>query len=116
MLVAYVYIGAVHIMWINCQGTNTIKRLIMKKIKVVLNSVAILVALGGAFATSYCKECEDHEQYIPARESYGKAGEYGIDYNCSVGFGACTFYYPDTVGRPGRLAPCREGLYTPVYE
>jgi hypothetical protein len=85
----------------------------MKKIKVVLNSVAILAAIGGAYATSLCSACEEQTQYIPTNNTYHKAGEYGIDYNCSFGSGSCTFYYADTSGR-GQLRPCREGLYTPV--
>ena len=88
----------------------------MKKIKVLLNSMAILVAIGGAFATSYCWQCEEQVQYVPSNNSYHKAGEYGIDYTCIFGMGACTFYYTDSTVNPGRLAPCREGRYAPAYK
>ena len=88
----------------------------MKKIKVALNSVAILAAIGGAFATYTCKRCEENTQYIPVNNSYLKAGEYGIDYNCSFGEGACTFYYPDSIRNAGDVLPCREGAYTPVFK
>jgi uncharacterized protein YxeA len=86
----------------------------MKKIKVALNSVAILAAIGGAFATYDCKECEDNAQYIPVNNSYHKVGEYGTDYNCSVGEGICTYYNTDSTGNTDNLLPCREGAYTPI--
>jgi hypothetical protein len=86
----------------------------MKKVKVALNSIAILAAIGGAFATYNCKECEGNAQYIPVNNSYHKVGEYGADYNCSFGDGICTYYYTDSTGRSGNVLPCREGRYTPV--
>jgi hypothetical protein len=47
----------------------------MKKIKLLLNSMAILTAIGGAFATSFCFRCEEQEQYVPANDTYSLAGE-----------------------------------------
>jgi hypothetical protein len=88
----------------------------MKKIKVLLNSIAILAAIGGAFATSFCWQCEEQVQYIPVDNTYNQAGEYGVDYTCSFGLGTCTYYYTDTAGKAGRLAPCREGQFTPVHK
>ena len=88
----------------------------MKKIKIALNSIAILGAIGGAFATYTCKQCEENIQYIPISNSYLKAGEYGIDYNCSFDEGTCTFYYTDSTSNAGNALPCREGTYTPVFK
>lgn len=86
----------------------------MKKIKVILNAIAILGAIGGAFATWYCKTCEESVQYIPMNNYYHPAGEFGVDYNCFFSSHACTFYYTDSTNRSGFLIPCREGTYTPV--
>lgn len=86
----------------------------MKKIKLLLNSMAILGAIGGAFATSYCFDCEEEEQYVPAASTFSLAGEYGVDYTCSFAAGTCTYYYTDTIN--GQLAPCREGQFSPVHE
>jgi hypothetical protein len=85
----------------------------MKKIKVILHAVAILAAVGGAFATRYCRTCEEYVQYIPVNNSYHPAGEFGVDYNCCLSKHACTFY-TDSTNRSVLLVPCREGTYTPV--
>ena len=85
----------------------------MKKIKVVLNAIAILGAIGGAFASRYCKTCEDQVQYIPIHNTYQQAGEFGTDYNCAYSGQACT-YYSDSASNPAVLVPCREGIYTPA--
>lgn len=88
----------------------------MKKIKVVLNSIAILAAIGGAFAGRLCNICEEQTQYIPVNSSYERVGEFGIDYNCAFGTGVCTYYYADSLNNPGVLLPCREGRYEPVQK
>src|SRR5688572_24781641 len=98
----------------SCSRSITIKHLIMKRIKIALNAIAILAAIGGAFATAYCERCENEVQYIPMNKSYHKVGEYGIDYNCSFGAEICTFYYTDSTKNAVGLLPCREGRYTPV--
>ncbi|WP_205512342.1 DUF6520 family protein [Longitalea arenae] len=84
----------------------------MKKIKLILNAIAVTVAIGGAFATHYYMH-DNQPQYIPAFEAFTPAGDYGIDYNCADSPGVCTYYQPDSVTRPGEYLPYRQGRYIP---
>jgi hypothetical protein len=84
----------------------------MNKIKLALIATAILVAVGGAFATRPCVQCELAPQYVPSGAGYVEAGQYGIDYICYTTAGVCTYYKPDPF-QPN-YAPCRTGSFEPV--
>lgn len=87
----------------------------MNKIKMALIATAVLVAVGGAFATRPCYQCEHSIQYVPSGSGYVEAGQFGVDYDCVLGTGAvCSFYRPDPVGQPNYYAPCYLGSYFPV--
>jgi hypothetical protein len=86
----------------------------MNKIKLALIATAILVSIGGAFATRPCVQCEHANQYIPSGQGYVQVGEYGIDYFCYSTSGICTYYQPDPLSQPNHYVPCRTGGYTPV--
>ena len=91
----------------------TIKHLDMKKIKIVLNAIAITIAIAGAIATRYCMQ-NNTSQYIPDNNTFKPAGEFGIDYNCYDSKNTCTFYRPDSVARPQEFLPSRSGQFVPV--
>jgi hypothetical protein len=90
----------------------------MKRIKVILNSIAITGALVLALATRFYVKHVSQPQYIPANNTslnqYKPAGTLGVDYNCYDSNTTCTFYRPDSVNRPGEFLPAHKGLYMPV--
>lgn len=87
----------------------------MNKLKMALIATAVFFAVGGAFATRPCYQCEHSQQYIPSGSGYVEvAGEFGVNYDCEIGTGAiCTYYRPDPAGQPNYYAPCRFGSYIP---
>jgi len=85
----------------------------MKKIKIVLNAIAITIAIAGAFATRYCIQ-NNTSQYIPENNSFRSVGEFGIDYNCYDSNNTCTYYRPDSVARPQEFLPFHKGKFVPV--
>ena len=90
----------------------TIKHLDMKKIKIILNAIAITAAISGAFATRYCMQ-NNSSQYIPVNNTFKPAGEFGIDYKCYDSQDTCTYYQPDPVASPYKFLPYSEGQYVP---
>lgn len=86
----------------------------MKRIKIILNAIAITVAIAGAFATRFYMQEDEKPQYIPLNNSYKPAGDFGIDYNCYDSNIVCTFYLPDSVARPKEYAPFKNGQYVPL--
>lgn len=85
----------------------------MNKIKLAFVATAILAAVGGAFATKPCLACENSQQYMWNGTNYVPVGTYGVNYDCYVGGGTCTYYIPDPWTQPNVYAPCRQGGYTP---
>lgn len=85
----------------------------MNKIKLALIATAILTAVGGAFATKPCFQCEHSTQYYYNGIGYVYAGEYGVDFDCAGTAGTCTYYIPDPAGHPNIYAPCHLGGYAP---
>jgi hypothetical protein len=85
----------------------------MKKIKVILNSIAITIAIAGAFATRFCTQNEQ-TQYIPVKDTYTPVGDFGTDYNCFDSQNVCTFILPDSVARPKEFLPYRKGQFVPI--
>jgi hypothetical protein len=86
----------------------------MQKIKILLNAVAVIVAVGGALITYSYTGKENQPQYIPYNNSYQPAGEFGVDYRCYESDSVCTYYQPDSVNNATFLLPCRKGQYVPV--
>lgn len=83
----------------------------MNKIKLAFIAVAILAAVGGAFATTSCGQCEYSTQYYFNGGGYVEAGEWGVDFDCYVTGGICTYYKPDPIGQPNYYAPCHLGEF-----
>jgi len=85
----------------------------MKKFRVILMSFIILIAVGGAFATTD-PPCVYEQQYYKTTMSYQPAGIIGVEYACILCPFACTYYRPDPVLQPYNFVPCRTGLYLPI--
>jgi hypothetical protein len=86
----------------------------MKRIKAIFIIVAILVAIGAAYATRPCDACAFADQYYDNGSGYTYAGEYGSDYLCLQYGGICTYYRPYPIANPDYFVPCRLGRFTPV--
>jgi hypothetical protein len=86
----------------------------MKRIKIILNTLAITIAIAGALATRYYMQEHDQPQYIPVDNSYKAVGTFGVDYNCYDTNMVCTFYLSDSVARPPKYLPYRKGQYAPL--
>jgi Family of unknown function (DUF6520) len=90
----------------------------MKRIKIILNSIAITGAIVLALATRFYMQHEGKPQYIPVINStlnqYKPAGRLGTDYNCYDSNTTCTFYRPDSLNRPDEFLPAQKGSYTPA--
>jgi len=85
----------------------------MNKIKLAFIAIAILTAVGGAFATRPCVQCEINQQYYWNGQAYIQTGIDGINYYCYDTGGVCTYYRPNP-GQPNYYAPCVTGAYTPL--
>jgi hypothetical protein len=85
----------------------------MKKIKIILNAIAITAAITGAFATHYCTQA-NFPQYIPANDTFQPVGDFGIDYKCYASKNICTYYQPDSIARPEEFLPYRKGQFAPI--
>ncbi|HEX6429378.1 MAG TPA: DUF6520 family protein [Niastella sp.] len=83
----------------------------MKKIKIILVSSAIFLAIGGAMA-SKCALCEYYVQYRDFNGVYMQAGTLGINYYCSDEINTCTYYKPHPTSN---YVPCQWGTYVPIY-
>ena len=87
----------------------------MRKLKVILMTVAVMTAVGSTFATHKRQFCEDMPQYIRGGGGYQLVGTFGVDYVCLGGAGICTYYRPSPILQPNTYLPCRYGVYTPVF-
>jgi hypothetical protein len=85
----------------------------MKKFRVILMSFIILIAIGGAFATSD-PPCVYDQQFYKSGLNYFPTGIYGVHYACAVCPYNCTYYRPDPVLQPNNYVPCKTGLYVPI--
>jgi hypothetical protein len=83
----------------------------MKKWKVIFLSIAIVVGIGGAFASNFsrCGICGYYDQYRLYNGGYVLVlGEEGVTYACVGGAGTCTYYRP-TLSSP--YLPCKYGIF-----
>lgn len=85
----------------------------MKKFRVILMSFIIIVAVGGAFASTE-PPCVYQQQYYRQGLGYAPAGVYGVQYACILCPFTCTYYRPDPVLQPNNYQPCKDGIYIPI--
>ena len=87
----------------------------MKKWKVIFLSIAIVVGIGGAFASNFstCRICAYYDQYRQVNGTYVLVdGDEGEGYACIGGVSICTYYKP-LPSSP--YLPCQIGIYYPLY-
>lgn len=82
----------------------------MKKFRLILMSLVIVLAVGGAFASSD-PPCSYSQQYYKVGSSYLPTGQLGVHYVCLMCPTVCTYYLPDPVLQPENFVPCRQGVY-----
>jgi hypothetical protein len=83
----------------------------MKRIKLIMVSTSVVLALGTAFASHFKAPCELQMQYRLDNGSYVPAGTYGVHYICINTLGVCTWYKP---WPSSDYMPCKEGAYYPI--
>jgi hypothetical protein len=83
----------------------------MKKLKIVLVSIAILTAIGSAWA-NHCAVCEYYTQYYLFNGTWQQAGTMGVNYICLDQVGTCTYYKPLPTSN---YVACTYGIYYPIY-
>lgn len=86
----------------------------MKKWKVIFISIAIVVGIGGAFASNNTEGiCAYYNQFRYTGGTYVDVGEEGVDYACVGGVGVCTYYKPSP---SSPYLPCHFGIYYTLDE
>jgi hypothetical protein len=87
----------------------------MKKWKLLFISIAVVVGIGGAFASNYDhgRFCGYYNQFRFTNGTFVDVGEEDVNYACVAGIGICTYYKP-TPSSP--YLPCHIGLYYPLDE
>ena len=65
----------------------------MKKIKWAIMTSAILLSIGGAFATKQPNDCTSDYQYYLSGTNYVYAGVMGVNYLCYSSSNTCTYYW-----------------------
>ncbi len=88
----------------------------MKKLKLFFISIAIVMGVGGAFASNLtnCATCYNAPQYRQWNGTYIDVdGEEGLDYACIGGAGICTYYKPSP---SSPYLPCQIGIYVSLWE
>ncbi len=81
----------------------------MKKMKVILMSVAILGAVTSAFTTRPKVNCVDMPQWYEDTSGWHEAGEIGRNYACTLAPQLTCTYYIDPSS--GLMTPCRLGNF-----
>lgn len=86
----------------------------MKKWKVIFISIAIVVGIGGAFASNNRKDiCSYYSQFRYTGGAWVNVGEEGVDYACVGGIGICTYYKPFP---SSPYLPCHIGIFYSLNE
>ena len=84
----------------------------MKKMKFSIMYLAVIVAIGSAFAMKPPFQCEYAQQYRLQGTQYSPVGTFGQDYDCDVDItSTCTYYKPYPVTHPNLYWACRSGIY-----
>ncbi len=82
----------------------------MKKVKLIFVATAILLSIGGAFATRSHVDCRFSQQFYWTSGGYVPAGQEGVNFVCmDAPEATCTF-----VQSGSQYVACRQGLFTPI--
>ena len=87
----------------------------MRKIRILLMSLAVIAAVSTALAGKPDPFCDDYPQYYVTAYGYAPAGDFGINYFCWDGAGVCTYYRPDPFNHPNTYLPCKPGQFQLIY-
>ncbi|MBO9635962.1 MAG: hypothetical protein J7578_22860 [Chitinophagaceae bacterium] len=84
----------------------------MKKMKLVLLTVAIVTAVTGAFAAKKKFDCFNQTQYkVTTPGNYVEAGQFGVNYYCVGAIGTCTYIQNPVTGQ---YEACRVGIWSTI--
>ncbi|HWK03369.1 MAG TPA: DUF6520 family protein [Puia sp.] len=78
----------------------------MKKIKLLIMTLAILLSIGGAFATRPHYDCTFSTQYFWNGSGYSPAGQFGVNFGCLSSANSCSYVLVN-----GVYTQCRVGTY-----
>jgi hypothetical protein len=81
----------------------------MKKIKATIMTLAILLSIGGAYATRPHYDCTFSTQYRLSGSGYVPAGQFGVDFACLDSPYTCSYTLVN-----GQYVQCRIGTWTPI--
>ena len=83
----------------------------MKKIKFTIMTLAILLSIGGAFATRLSDPiCYGYIQYHKVGTAYNQCGAMGVNFDCIGSPGdVCTYWLNPTTSQ---YEPCHTGTWT----
>jgi hypothetical protein len=82
----------------------------MKRVKLAIMAAAILLSIGGAFATKIHQDCRYAQQYVYTGSGYMPiTGELGTTYYCVDVPGTCTYNLV-----AAGYAACQAGGYQPI--
>jgi hypothetical protein len=76
----------------------------MKKIKWTIMTLAILLSIGGAFATRPHYDCTFNAQYHLTNTGFVSAGTFGVDFICIESSNVCSYTLVN-----GQFVKCRAG-------
>lgn len=82
----------------------------MRKLRLVIISVAVFFGLTTAVASRLHQLCTGEPNYYWNGIAYMPAGQFGTDYICGSGSQICTYYRNDN----GVYFQCRVGAYMPL--
>lgn len=82
----------------------------MKKVKLIFVATAILLSIGGAFATRSQVDCRFSQQFYWGGTSYIPAGQEGVNFICQDSpASTCTF-----VQSGSQYVACRTGIFVQI--
>ena len=86
----------------------------MKKFKIAICTLAIVLAVGGAFASNFKKPCDTSANYYWNGVTYVDAGIFGVDYACNTNSATCTYWRPDPINQPFYYEVCKQGEFIQI--
>lgn len=78
----------------------------MKKIKLIIMTLAVLISIGGAFATRPHYDCTFSTQYYWNGSAYLQAGVFGVNFICQESANSCSYVLVN-----GVYTQCRVGTF-----
>ena len=83
----------------------------MKKLKIVLMTVVVLIAITGSLAAKKAAFCDINPQYYKVGDVYVDAGVLVVQYTCIQVPSTCTYWRHNPAMQPDVYQPCKYGCY-----